>query len=138
MRLIKSRAHKRYVIRVAISMSAYIVTLLLAVRLVRDGHTTGPLAWLLAALPGLAVCGTFWAIAQLLVEETDEFQRMLLVRQSLIASAFALSISTVWGFLENAKLVGHVDAFYIVILWSIGLGVGKVVNALTLGRGCDR
>jgi hypothetical protein len=119
-------------------MLAYIVTLMLAIRLVRDGHMTGPVAWLLAALPGLAVSGVFWAIGRLLVEETDEYQRMLLVRQSLVASAFALSIATVWGFLENAGLVGHVDAFYVAILWFMGLGVGSFVNALTLGRGGDR
>ena len=129
---------KRYVVRVAIAMTAYVVTLFLAIRLVRDGHMTGPLAWLLAALPGIAVTGVFWAIGRLLVEETDEYQRVLLIRQSLVASAFALSIATVWGFLENARLVGHVDAFYIAILWFIGLGVGSLVNWLTLGRGGER
>jgi hypothetical protein len=138
MNLTCNPARKRYVVRVAISMLAYVVTLMLAIRLVRDGHMTGPLAWLLAALPGLAVSGVFWAIGRLLVEETDEYQRMLLVRQSLVASAFALSIATVWGFLENAGLVGHVDAFYVAILWFMGLGVGSFVNALTLGRGGDR
>ncbi|MDP9162912.1 MAG: hypothetical protein M3N06_02320 [Pseudomonadota bacterium] len=138
MNLTCNPARKRYVVRVAISMLAYIVTLMLAIRLVRDGHMTGPVAWLLAALPGLAVSGVFWAIGRLLVEETDEYQRMLLVRQSLVASAFALSIATVWGFLENAGLVGHVDAFYVAILWFMGLGVGSFVNALTLGRGGDR
>jgi hypothetical protein len=138
MNLTCNPARKRYVVRIAISMLAYIVTLMLAIRLVRDGHMTGPVAWLLAALPGLAVSGVFWAIGRLLVEETDEYQRMLLVRQSLVASAFALSIATVWGFLENAGLVGHVDAFYVAILWFMGLGVGSFVNALTLGRGGDR
>jgi hypothetical protein len=138
MNLTCNPARKRYVVRIAISMLAYIVTLMLAIRLVRDGHMTGPVAWLLAALPGLAVSGVFWAIGRLLVEETDEYQRMLLVRQSLVASAFALSIATVWGFLENAGLVGHVDAFYVAILWFMGLGVGRFVNALTLGRGGDR
>ncbi len=136
--LAKNPAQKRYVIRVAISMVAYMATLVLAISLVRDGGMTGPLAWILAALPGIAVTGVFWAIGRLLIEETDEYQRMLLVRQSLVASAFALSIATVWGFLENARLVGHVDAFYIAILWFIGLAVGSVVNALTLNRGGDR
>ena len=138
MRLAKNPAQKRYVIRVVISMAAYIVTLMLAIRFVRDGHMTGPLAWILAALPGIAVTGVFWAIGRLLIEETDEYQRMLLVRQSLVASAFALSIATVWGFLENARLVGHVDAFYVAILWFIGLGVGSLLNALTLNRGGDQ
>ncbi|MDP9086063.1 MAG: hypothetical protein M3N02_04755 [Pseudomonadota bacterium] len=138
MRLACNPPQRRYLIRVFISMTAYLLTLLIAIRFVRDGHMSGPLAWLLAALPGIAVTGVFWAIGRLLVEETDEYQRMLLVRQSLVASAFALSIATVWGFLENARLVGHVDAFYVAILWFIGLGVGRLVNRLTLGDGGDQ
>ena len=125
--------HKRYVVRVAISMALYIIFLSVALRFVGRGDVTGPLAYILAALPGLAVIGVFWAVGRLLVEETDEYLRMLLVRQTLIATAFALSIATVWGFLENVELVPHVDAFYIAILWFAGLGVGSLVNWLTLG-----
>jgi hypothetical protein len=130
-------AEKRYLIRVAVAMAAYIIFLSVALRYVGGGEITGPLAYLLGALPGVAVIGVFWAIGRLLVEETDEYKRMLLVRQSLVASAFALSIATVWGFLENVGLVPHVDAFYIAILWFAGLGVGSLVNWLTLGSSGD-
>ena len=126
-------AQRRYVIRIAISMAAYLVTLALAIRLVRDGTLVGPLAWALAFLPGLSVAAVFWAVGRLLIEETDEFVRMLLVRQVLIATAITLSAATVYGFLENFGLVGHIDAFYIAILWFVGLGVGALVNRLTLG-----
>ena len=126
-------AQRRYVIRIAISMAAYLVTLALAIRLVRDGTLVGPLAWVLAFLPGLSVAGVFWAVGRLLIEETDEFVRMLLVRQVLIATAITLSAATVYGFLENFGLVGHIDAFYIAILWFVGLGVGALVNTLTIG-----
>ena len=126
-------AQRRYVIRVAISMALYLAFLATAVRFVGNGDVTGPLAYLLGALPGVAVIGVFWAVGRLLIEETDEFQRMLLVRQTLVATGFSLSIATVWGFLENVKLVPHVDAFYIAILWFAGLGVGALVNYLTLG-----
>ena len=126
-------AHKRYVLRVAIAMAAYIIFLTVALRFVARGDVAGPLAYVLGALPGLAVIGVFWAVGRLLIEETDEYLRMLLVRQTLVATAFSLSIATVWGFLENVRLVPHVDAFYIAILWFAGLGVGSLVNWLTLG-----
>lgn len=134
----KNPAQRRYVRRVAIAMAFYLVFLATALRFVGRGDVTGPLAYLLAVLPGLAIVGVFWAVGRLLVEETDEYLRMLLVRQSLVASAFALSIATVWGFLENVDLAPHVDAFYIAVLWFAGLGVGGVYNRLTLGRtgGC--
>jgi hypothetical protein len=129
---------KRYVRRVFVSMACYLLFLAIALRFVGGGHVTGPIAYLLALLPGLSVIGVFWAVGRLLVEEQDEFQRVLLVRQSLVATAFALSIATVWGFLEAVGLVPHVDAYFIAILWFAGLGVGSLVNWLTLGTtgGC--
>ena len=132
---IKNPAMRRYLRRLAISMIFYMAFLFIALRYVDS--VTGPVAYLLGALPGIAVLGVFWAIGRLLVEETDEYLRTLLVRQTLVATAFSLSIATVWGFLENVKLVPHVDAFYIAILWFFGLGVGSLVNWLTIGDSGD-
>jgi hypothetical protein len=126
-------ANRRYLVRLGLSMMAYMAFLYAAIHFVRDRGLTGPLAYALGALPGLAVVGVFWAIGRLLVEETDEYRRMLLVRQTLFASGFALSLATVWGFLENLSLVEHIDAFYIAITFFIGLGLGNLVNWLTLG-----
>jgi hypothetical protein len=127
----QSPAMRRYLLRLGISMGAYIVTLALALRLV-GGSVTGPPAYALALLPGISVAGIFWAVGRLLIEEKDEYLRMLLVRQTLVATGFTLSLATMWGFLENFHLVPHVDAFYIAILWFFGLGVGSGYNWLTL------
>ena len=132
----RSRAMRRYLMRLAVSMTAYILTLTLALRFVGGGVVTGPPAYLLALLPGLSVAGVFWAVGRLMIEEQDEYLRMIFVRQSLVATGFTLSIVTMWGFLENFDLVPHVDAFYVAILWFFGLGVGSCYNWLTLrGRG---
>jgi hypothetical protein len=63
---------------------------------------------------------------------------MLMVRQTLWASAIALSFATIWGFLENFQLAGHIDGYYIAIVWFFGLGVGACINKFTLGSpvGC--
>jgi hypothetical protein len=45
-------AKRRYVRRIAVSMLLYLVSLAAAVRLVEGGAVTGPLAYLLALLPG--------------------------------------------------------------------------------------
>lgn len=133
-----SPAYRRYTRRIFIAMTAYIGTLFLAVSQFRDGHAHGPLAWVIALLPGLSVAAVFWALGKLLVEETDEYLRSLLVRQLLIAAALTLSVATVYGFLENFGLVGHVDAFYLTMLYFVGMGVGAAVNRLTGhgGGGC--
>jgi len=88
-----------------------------------------------AILPALPIVGIFGAMGRYLVEEQDEYVRMLMVRQILWASAFTLSIATVWGFLDNFGLVGHADGYWIVILWFFGLGLGGIYNKLTLGDG---
>jgi hypothetical protein len=74
-------------------------------------------------------------IGRYLVEESDEYLRDQFVRQALIATGFALSIATAWGFLENFGLVPHVYAYYAAILWFAGLGIGAGVNKLQAARG---
>lgn len=125
-------ARRRYTLRVSAALAAYIVSLSAALRFVGVEGVTGPLAYVLALLPGLSVAAVFWAIGRLLVEETDEYVRLLTVRQALVATAFTLSVSTMWGFLENFDLVPHVEAFYIAVLWFAGLGIGSCVNRLTM------
>ncbi len=128
----KNAAQRRYLLRLAVAMASYIVTLTIAVRFVGGGIVVGPMAYALALLPGLSIAGVFWAVGRLVQEEQDEYQRMLLVRQILVATGFTLSLVTVWGFLENFGLVHHVDAFYVAVLWFVGLGVGKAANMLIL------
>ncbi len=58
---------------------------------------------------------------------------MLLIRQVLVASGVTLTVATLWGFLEDFQLVAHIPVWYITPLFFIGLGIGGVVNKLTLG-----
>ena len=131
----QSIARRRYVSRVFVAMVGYVATVLLAEILIDDRGLTGPLAWLVALLPGLCVASVFWAIGRLLIEETDEYRRSLLVRQMLVATGLTMVVATIYGFLENYGLVAHVGAFYLTILFFVGLGVGALVNRLTVGDG---
>ena len=91
------------------------------------------LAYLVAVLPALPIVGLFLATGRYLVEEQDEYVRMLRVREMLWAMGFTLSCATIWGFLDNFGLVGHVDAYWIVVLWYFGQAIGAIANKLTLG-----
>ncbi len=93
----------------------------------------GAVAYVSAALPALPIVGIFAAIGRYLLEEQDEYIRMLTARRALIASGFALSLATVWGFLESFGLVRHVDAYYVAVLWFAGLGVGACINCFAAG-----
>jgi len=132
----RSPATCRYDIRIIALSATYGVLLIGATWLFKHHQVTGPLAWVVAILPALPIVGMFAAIGVYLVEETDEYVRVLMVRQTLWASGFALSIATVWGFLESFGLVGHVAPYCVVILWYAGLGLGGLANGLmTLRRG---
>jgi hypothetical protein len=129
-----SPAARRYNRRVLIVSLVYVLCLLGAVYGFKHHLLTGPIAWIVAVLPGLSIVGVFVSIGLYLVEENDEYLRVLMVRQTLWASGFALSIATVWGFLEGFELVGHVESFYVAVLWFGGLGLGACANKLSFGN----
>ena len=130
-----SKALKRYNRRVIILSLSYAVFLIAAVYLFKHQLLSGPIAWVAAVLPALPIVAILFTVGRYLTEETDEYLRLMMTRQALIASAFTLSIATVWGFLENFGLVPHVYAYYAQILWFAGLGLGKVINRFQASRG---
>jgi len=126
-------AQKRYIKRTAISTSLYLITFAVLMLAEQEWDVSRQVMMVLSVLPGLGIVGVFWAIARLIVEETDEFMRMLVVRQALIASSFALSLASVWGFMESADVVPHIDAYYWAVAFFIGLIIGAVVNRIEHG-----
>ena len=130
----KSPAMRKYLIRLAVLMTIYMITLFAAVFAFRHHLVSGPIAYPLAILPALPIIGVFWAVMRLLVEEPDEFLRMLLVRQTLVATGFCLTVMTIWEFLQNFDLVPQgTFGFGAAFVWFMGLGVGALYNWLTLG-----
>ncbi len=93
----KSRAIGRYNRRVIILSLIYAACLFAAVYCFKHQLLAGPLAYVAAVLPALPIIGVLAAIGRYLTEETDEYLRMMMARQALIATGFALSISTAWG-----------------------------------------
>jgi nitric oxide reductase large subunit len=131
----KTEAWKRYNARTIWVSLAYAVFLIGAVFGFKHHLFAGPVRYVVAVLPALPIIGLFVAMGRYLVEEQDEYVRMLMVRQTLWASGFALSAATIWGFLQNFDLIGPVDGYWIVVVWYFGLGIGSVANKLSLGDG---
>ena len=101
--------------------------------LIEDRGISGLPAYALALVPGLAMAALFWTSGKMIAETDDEFMRMLAVRQHLIAAGFAMAVASVWGMLEMYELVPHINPFYIVVAWAIGIFVGMFVNRITHG-----
>jgi hypothetical protein len=128
----RSPAMQRYLRRLAGFMVVYVALIFAVGTVFRTAPPTGVLAWGLAVLPALPILGVFWTIGRLLTEETDEYMRQLLVRQSMFATAFCLSVMTVWEFLQNFEVVPPGNGgFGAAFFWFVGLGLGGAWNALT-------
>lgn len=125
-----SAANRAYVRRFFPMMGLYIVCLFAANWLHDRIAPAGPIAVALAILPALPLIGVVWVLGRLVVEETDEYLRSLIVRQFMIATGFMLSVTSIWGFLDAFEEVPHVPMYWAFIIWCVGLGVGGVVNEM--------
>ncbi len=132
---IRSQAMRNYLKRMAFFMVIYVVVLIVVASLFRVSPPTGISAWFIAILPALPILGVFWTIFRLLVEESDEYMRMMMVRQAMIATGFCLCVMTVWEFLQNFEVVppGQ-NGFGTAFFWFVGLGIGAVWNAVAMRR----
>lgn len=117
--------HNQRVLRLSI---VYAVVLLGAVYLFKHGLVSGAAAWVTAIVPGLVVSGFFLLFGRYLVDEHDEYVRLLVARQTLIATGILLSLTTIWGFLESFGLVGHVLAWIWAVVWLVGFAIGGAAN----------
>lgn len=126
-------AQRRYNRAVILLSVGYVLILFGVITFFRNSSPSGLSAYAAAILPALPIVGIFAMMGRYLVEEQDEYVRMLTVRQTLWASGFALSIATIWGFLESFDLVPHIDSYYFAVIWFGGLGLGALINKLTLG-----
>ncbi|RMB36996.1 hypothetical protein C8J47_0575 [Sphingomonas sp. PP-F2F-G114-C0414] len=132
--MLMNPAIRRYYRRILPLGLAYAVLLVAIVALFWRGALHGPIAYVAALLPAVPLIGTFVALGQYMVEETDEYLRMLMIRQSLIASGFMVSVMTAWGFLEGFGLVPHIVSYYAAVLWFAGLWIGWGYNIVAMRR----
>ncbi len=126
-------AQRRYVIRLLSVMAVYVASIFAGVTLKAQGMLTRETTIIVALIPGLCIALVFWAMGRLIVELKDEFLRMLIVRQTLIATAFAFSLAAIHGFLTSFDVIEKIDAFYWPVAFFLGLFIGMVANRIKFG-----
>lgn len=129
----KPAASQRYLLRIGGLMTFYLSSLFAAEILIEDYGLSGAPAVILAILPGLAFAGVVWVFGALIVEEKDEFMRLLYIRQGLIGTGIALTCAAIWGFLKIYDFAPHIAAFWWPTIWCFGLGLGALANKITYG-----
>ena len=131
-----SPALRRHLTRLAALMTIYVVCIFLAGYLFRHSPSSGLAAYALAVLPALPIVGVVWTIMRLIIEETDEYLRMLHVKQNLFATGFCLTVMTVWEFLQNYNVVSQdSQGFGTTFVWFMGLGIGAIYLRFTTREG---
>ncbi|MGC2301392.1 MAG: hypothetical protein WA476_21480 [Acidobacteriaceae bacterium] len=110
---ISNPAQGRYVGRMLWAAGLCIALSAAAAIGIRHGHVAGMPAYLLAVLPAAPIVLALLATGAYLMEEKDEFQRNLYVQALLGGIALTLSLTTVWGNLEDFVLVPHLDLIWV-------------------------
>ena len=121
----KSKAELRYVARLAPTMVVYLVFLFIAQWTFHHHRPVGALAYLLAILPALPLVASLAIVGLYIAEETDEFLRSILIQSMLWGLGGALSVGTVWGFLEDFAKAPHLSTFYVYVFFWIFMGIAK-------------
>ncbi|MDG2523203.1 hypothetical protein P7B02_16860 [Caulobacter segnis] len=123
-------AARRYTLRMAIAMAAYVGVLVASLTLLRTRDLQGPLLWLTAVAPAIPIMGVIAAMGAYVTEMADEYQRVKLVRAMIIATGLSLSIFTALGFLENAGAIGKLEGIWAFPVWCACLGLAQAVGAV--------
>lgn len=111
-------AQRRYVSRMLVSAGFSIAFSIVAKLAIRFGHLPHGVAYLVALLPAFPIIGALVVTGLYLAEETDEFQRHILIESVLGGMGITLAGTTVWGYLEAMAAAPHLDSIWIYpIFW---------------------
>lgn len=118
-----SPALRRYLLRFLAAMSAYIVLTFVVATCFRRFHPHGPLAYVLAVLPAVAIIGCIVTVGLFLAEEKDEFQRNLFIQSLLWGLGGVLAVTSVWGMLESFTHITHFQPSWTFTLFWMCVGI---------------
>ena len=120
-----SPAGKRYLARFTPAMTAYVGVLFASIWWIKHRDPQGPLLWVLALAPALPIIAVIAIMGLYVVEETDEFQRSILVQAMLWGIGVTLAGCTAWGFLENVELVPHLPLYMVFPIFCLAMGLAQ-------------
>jgi len=120
-----TKAGRRYIYRLAPTMALYLLFTYISQWSFHHLHPTGVVVYLLAVLPALPLVGSLAIVGLYIAEETDEFERSILVQSMLWGLGVALSISTIWGSLEDFANAPHLSTFNIFLFFWIVMGISQ-------------
>jgi hypothetical protein len=120
-----TKAGRRYTYRLAPTMALYLVLIFVSQWSFHHLHPSGLVVYVLAVLPALPLIGSLAIVGLYIAEESDEFERSILVQSMLWGFGGALSVTTIWGFLEDFAKAPHLPIFYVYAFFWIFMGIAQ-------------
>ncbi len=122
--IISRPAWRRYMARFSVAMGTYVATLLGVDYLVRHGLAPGkPWLYLVAIAPAIPVAAVVVIVLRYLLEEEDEYQRMLSIRAYVMAAGLTLTVCTGWGFLQDFAGLPQISLTHVFVLFCVCQGL---------------
>lgn len=118
-------AGRRYLARFFPAMLAYVIVLFASLWVIKTYHPKGPLLWLLGVAPAIPVIAVIAVMGLYIMEETDEFLRLVLVQSMLWGIGVTLALCTAWGFLENVGVVPHFPLYLVFAVFCGAFGLAQ-------------
>lgn len=115
-------AMRRYVTRFLPAVMLYAVIFEADIWYFARMQPTGFVAALAALAPTVPVLFAIRAMVTFLKEETDEYLRSRALETWALATGLALSVCTVWGFLDQFEVVPHLPLWAAFPLWACCIG----------------
>ena len=122
-----SAVQRRFVRRIWLSMFFCVLFCVGTAAAFRLWHLRGLPAYACAVLPALPIMGALLAVGAYLKEETDEFQRNVLVQCLLGGIGGTLAVTTVWGYLEDFARVPRLDLVWVYPIFWLFVGIAMPV-----------
>ena len=119
----QNAAARRYQLRLIPAMVLYVICIISAAWVFRSVRPVGIFAYALALAPALPIIGVIVIVGLYLAEETDEFQRNLLIQSILWGIGGVLVLATMWGFLELFTGVPHFQVYLTFPLFWFFVGI---------------
>jgi len=114
--------------RMNVATVVFIAAVLLGAWLLGRSRDVPGMTALLAVVAATPAAAFFWIILAYLHQQDDEYLRLLETRKCLVATGFALTVCTFYGFLHIYKVVPAAPLFLVGPLWCVGLVPGALYN----------
>ena len=125
-----TRASKRYQRRVLVTMSLYVVVLLVATLIVKHAHPHGWVLYAIALVPALPILAMLGSMGVYLKEETDEYIRLMTMRSLVAGTAVLLMVLVVSDFLRALSGAAPLAPFASWVTFFLAFGAAQAVQTM--------